>query len=93
MKRIICMLLVVIFCMYLPMPAFAATNSPSNGWTCSECNQWATGGVCPNGHLRPGITTPQTGDASMINIWLVVMIVALIALVAAVVLFRKNKKA
>lgn len=87
----ICMLLALVFCLYLPMPAFAATNSPGNNWTCPECNQGATGSVCPNGHLRPGITTPQTGDTSLVNIWFIVMIVALIALVIAVVLFRKFK--
>lgn len=93
MKRIICVLLALIFCMYLPVSALAATNSPGNGWQCPECNEWATGNVCPNGHLRPGISTPQTGDTSMINIWVIVMIVALIALVVAIVLFRRSKKA
>ena len=41
----------------------------------------------------PSITTPQTGDASMIYTWVVVMVVALLALIVAVVMMRKSKKA
>lgn len=94
MKKIICMLLALVFCLYLPMPAFAATNSPGNYWTCSNGHAGQTGGACGVcGVLRPGVTTPQTGDTSMVFLWVGVMVVALIALVMAVVMFRKVKKA
>ena len=94
MKRIICMLLALMVCMYLPMSAFAATNSPGSGWYCDECGTWVPGnGACPNGHFRPGTTTPPTGDTSMVNMWIIVMVIALLALVVAVVFFRRTKKA
>lgn len=94
MKRIICMVLALLFCLYLPLPAFAATNSPSNGWYCDQCKEWVTGnGACSNGHFRPGTSTPPTGDTSMVNMWIILMIVALVALVVAVVFFRRSKKA
>lgn len=94
MKRIICMVLALLFCMYLPMPAFAATNSPSNYWTCTNGHTGNTGNSCSVcGTLRPGTTTPQTGDTSMVNMWIIMMVVALVALVVAVVFFRRSKKA
>ena len=41
----------------------------------------------------PSISTPQTGDASMIGTWIVVMVLALVALIVALVVMRKTKKA
>ena len=94
MKKIICLVLALIVCLTIPMTALAATNSPSKGWFCEDCNEWVTGnGACSNGHFRPGTITPPTGDTSMINMWIIVMIVALAALCVAVVFFRRTKKA
>ena len=93
MKKVVCMILALLICMSVPMTALAATNSPSKGWFCDICNEWVTGnGACSNGHFRPGTNTPPTGDTSMINVWVIVMIVALVALVVAVVFFRRSKK-
>lgn len=98
MKRIICLLLALMFCMYLPMPAFA-TNSPGGGgvapWYCPVCGEYNTTSHCTATPNCPGLphSTPQTGDTSMINVWVIVMIVALVALIVAVVLFRRTKKA
>ena len=50
------------------------------------CTAFATG-------KAPSISTPQTGDASMISTWIVVMVVALVALIVAIVMMRKTKKA
>lgn len=36
--------------------------------------------------------TPKTGDTSMINVWVIIMILALLALIVAVVLFVRSKK-
>ena len=96
MKRIICMLLVLVLCMYLPMPAFAAIGSITDEWTCDNGHTGNTGNVCEHpdcGLLRPGTEIPKTGDTSMVNMWMIIMIIALIALVVAVVFFRKSKKA
>lgn len=93
MKKIICLILALIVCMSIPMTALA-TQSPSKGWFCEKCNEWVTGGgACSNGHYRPGTITPPTGDTSMINMWIIVMIIALAALCVAVVFFRRTKKA
>ena len=75
--------LALVFCLSVPMTALA-TNSPSSGWYCGECGEWVSGGgACSNGHFRPGTTTPPTGDTSMINMWIIVMIIALAALCVA----------
>lgn len=95
MKKIVCLVLALIVCLTIPMTALAATNSPSKGWFCQDCNEWVTGnGACSNGHTNPGGgVTPPTGDTSMINMWIIIMIVALAALCVAVVFFRRTKKA
>lgn len=76
MKRVICMLLALVLCLSLPIVAFAATNSPANN------------GAAPT---VPG-SIPKTGDAFAMNTWLIIMVLALLALVVAVMFFRKAQK-
>ena len=74
MKRIVCLLLALVLCAYLPCAAFAVSSPGSSAPTV------------------PSTDNPKTGDTSMINIWVIVMILALLALIVAVVVFRKSKK-
>ena len=99
MKKVICVLLALMFCLYMPVTALATSNSAGQSgvapWYCSVCGKLNTASnVCT---VTPGCNgtahmTPQTGDTSMINVWVIVMIVALVALVVAVVFFRRSKK-
>ena len=100
MKKVICVLLALMFCLYMPVTALAATNSAGQSgvapWYCSVCGKLnTTSNVCNQtvGCTGMAHNTPQTGDTSMINMWFVVMIIALVALVVAVVFFRRSKKA
>lgn len=100
MKKVICVLLALMFCLYMPVTALAATNSAGQSgvapWYCPICGKLnTTSNSCtqtPGCAGLPG-NTPQTGDTSMINMWVIVMVVALVALVVAVVFFRRSKKA
>lgn len=76
MKSVICLLLALVFCMYLPCAAFAATNSPAND------------GAAPT----VAGSIPKTGDAFAMNTWIIIMVLALLGLVVAIMFFRKAQK-
>ncbi len=85
MRRVICLILVVVFCMALACPAFAATkDSPEHVTTCTH--QYNRLGVCIHcGALRDN---PKTGDNIML--WAGAMVLSLGALAAAAVIYRKK---
>lgn len=71
MRKIICMLLIVAFCVSMACPVFAATKSPASN----------------NKPSYNSDNNPKTGD--MIMTYVIVMLIALLALVAVAVLYRK----
>lgn len=81
MKRVLCLILVLVFCLSMACPAFA-TDSPGHGGDIGGGDQPAGPGT------GTGVGNPKTGDVIMM--WVTVMLIALIALVAAVVVFRKK---
>ena len=78
MKRVICLLLVMVLCMYIPCVALAATPSP--------------GESAPTEPSTPSGPPSETRDNSHVMLWVIIMVVALLAIVALVVAFRKFVK-
>jgi len=78
MKRVICLLLVMVLCMYIPCIALAAAPSP--------------GESAPTEPTTPVGPPAVTRDDSHIMLWVIIMLVALLAIVALVVAFRKFVK-
>lgn len=78
MKRVICLLLVLILCMYIPVSVMAATPSP--------------GESAPTEPTTPSGPPSETRDTSHVVLWAVIMVVALLAIVALVISFRKFVK-
>lgn len=76
MKRIICMLLVLVLCMYLPCTAFAVSSPGQSG----------------SAPTVPSTDNPKTGDSFAMYTWIIVMVLALLALVAVVIFYRKAMK-
>lgn len=76
MKKVISMLLVLALCLYLPCAAFAVSSPGSDGYAPST----------------PSQSTPQTGDTFMPGLWLAVMLLALLAMVALVIVYKKFAK-
>ena len=75
MRRIVSFILVMVFMLSLACPAFAAVNSiPGNAPNEGE-------GLVIGGN-------PKTGD--IIMKWVIVLVVSLVALIAAVVIYRKK---
>lgn len=74
MRSIICLMLVLVVCMYLPCTAFAAVISPGQD------------GTAPT---FPGGDVPDTGDQAALGTWLLVLLLALLALLAVIVCYRK----
>ena len=73
MKKMICLVLVLAFCLSLAMPVFAArTPSAADSGTPAK---------------TPSGSNPKTGD--MIMLWVAIMLVALMALAAVVICYRK----
>ena len=76
MRKMISMLLVLVLCLYLPCTAFAVSSPGSDG----------------SAPTTPPYSTPQTGDTFMPGLWLAVMLLALLAMVALVIGYRKISK-
>lgn len=74
MKNIICLLLVLVLCMYLPCTVFAAVISPGQDGTSPTI---------------PDDGVPDTGDNASVGTWMFVMLLALLVLIAVLVCFRK----
>lgn len=78
MKKMISFLLAVVVLLSLALPICATTPTASAG-------QSGTPTVTPSGKVNP-----KTGD--MIMMWVVIMVVALLALAAVVFFYRKFAK-
>lgn len=74
MRRAICFILVLVFCLSLSCTAFAATSSAADDGTPSRVPTYSG-------------SNPKTGD--MIMQWVLIMVLALIALAVVVWLYRK----
>lgn len=76
MRSIICVILALVLCMSLALPAFATqVSSAADSGTPAA---------------RPSVSTtgnPKTGD--MIMMWVMIMLIAMVALAAVVVCYRK----
>lgn len=99
MRKAICLILVLVVCLSMALPVFA-TNAPSagggsgsgtpgctihkdadNDGFCDECGKaMSTAGSAAG--------NPRTGD--IIMMWVIIMLVALAAIAAAVVIYRKK---
>lgn len=88
MRRVICFILVMALMMCVPFAAFATdVASPSSGSAGGNAGGNA-GNAGTNAGSNALTSNPRTGDT--IIFFAVVMLVALIALVAAVVIYRKK---
>lgn len=76
MRRMISFLLLVVFCLSLACPAFAAVHSP--------------GEHGPVHRPSFGGDNPKTGD--IIMMWVIIMVVALAALILLLVIYRKKMR-
>ena len=91
MRRVLCLTLILLFCMSLACPVFAAENDdfvnspgslPGGG---DDSNNAVTPGT---GSSSDGIWIPKTGDNIMM--WVTVMLISVMALAATAVVFRKK---
>lgn len=105
MRRIICLMLVLVLCVSMTGVAFAsAVNSPGQGGEAPSIPDG--GGTNPTtpgdgGDVTPttpdettpstpgGEEPPKTGDTSAVELWLLVMVLALVAMIVILVLDRK----
>ena len=96
MRKILCLVLVLVFCVSMACPAMAFTGSHEGGCNHDHCN-CTDDCICNNGqdcgcdcydHNHGGLWNPKTGD--IIMMWVAIMVLALIALAAAVVIYRKK---
>lgn len=88
MKKIVCLILVLVLCLSLACNVFAAgfASSPSN--PSDDCDHVYVDGVCIKcGMLKDN---PETGDNSMIAMWIGMMVVAAAGLVTVTVIYRKK---
>ena len=102
MRRVVCLILALAFCVAMACPAFAAnTSSPSHvhDWEngkCSDCgakcnHTWKNGKctICSKTYISSWIgDNPKTGDTIMP--YAVTMVVSLSALAAVAVVYRKK---
>ena len=80
MKRTISILLVLVFCLTLVCPAFAATSSPTgSGPRPSRPDRWSPSILGDN---------PKTGDVIMF--WVAIMAVSVMALGAVYCVYRRK---
>ena len=77
MRKMICLLLVLALCMSLTCTVFAAVSSPGQD------------GSAPT---NPDDNVPATGDHAPVGMWLLVMLLALVALVIMIVYYYKEMK-
>lgn len=87
MRKVICLILVLVICMSMALPAFASSpactdHEDANGdGLCDICGKSMNNGGSAAGN-------PRTGD--IIMMWVVIMIAALAAIAGAVVIYRKK---
>lgn len=74
MRRMICFLLILAFCVSLACPAFAAVKSPGEDGPAKRPSYWGD--------------NPKTGD--IILFWVLVMVVSLAALCAVYMVYRRK---
>ena len=74
MRRIISFLLILVFCLSLACPAFAAVQSPGEDGPVKKPTFWGD--------------NPKTGD--IILFWVLVMVVSLAALFAVYMIYRRK---
>ena len=80
MKRVISFLLVLVFCLSLAVPAFAAVSSPTgSGPRPSRPDRWWPSSWGDN---------PKTGDVIML--WVAVLGVSVVALCAVYYIYRRK---
>lgn len=89
MRKVICLILVLVICMSMALPAFA--SSPA----CKDHKDANGDGLCDicgksmnNAGAGSAAGNPRTGD--IIMMWVVIMIAALAAIAGAVVIYRKK---
>ena len=75
MRRMICFLLILAFCLSLACPAFAAVKSPGEHGPSHRPDKWWG-------------DNPKTGD--IILFWVLVLVVSLVALGAVYFVYRKK---
>ena len=75
MRRMICFLLILAFCLSLACPAFAAVKSPGEDGPSHRPSKWWG-------------DNPKTGD--IILFWVLIMVVAIVALGVMYVIYRKK---
>lgn len=85
MRRMLCLILVLVFCMSLAVPAFATSDDFVGS---NEGGGGGGGGGTGSGGVPGDPSNPKTGD--IIMTWVIIMLLALAALVAAVVIYRKK---
>ena len=101
MRRMICLILAVIFCVSLACPVFAAPSPGRGDHENCDCGDNCVctkgedcgcdcfdGGECNGSPSHSGKWNPKTGD--IILMWVAVMVVALVALGVVVVIYRKK---
>lgn len=87
MRKVICLILVLVICMSVALPAFASSpackdHEDANGdGLCDICGKSMNNAGSAAGN-------PRTGD--IIMMWVVIMIAALAAIAGAVVIYRKK---
>lgn len=94
MKRVICLMLVLAFCLSFSCTVFAASNdnesdfvvSPGESGTPEETTEPTT---APTTAPSTG-SNPQTGDNSAIGLWIGLMVFAVVALAVVAVIYRKK---
>lgn len=97
MRRVICMLLVLALCMGLVGTVFAAAvSSPGQGGSAptvpdqGEDDATTTPSEDETTPTSPG-EPPKTGDRTAVGIWLLVMILALLAMITILILDYKYR--
>ena len=94
MKRVLCLILILVLCFSMACPAFAA-NRHSFVKSPSHVPGFGPGHGHGHGHGNGnagsgsgGSWIPKTGDVIMM--WVIIMVISLIALAAVAVVFRKK---
>lgn len=79
MKQVVSILLVLALCIGMPLCAFAAESSPGE-----------SAPIVPTDPT--GDPSVDTGDAAGIEMWIIIMIIALLAMVMTTVFYTKSQK-
>ena len=105
MRRIICLMLVLVLCVSMTGVAFAsAVKSPGQGGEAPSVPEGGDKPTAPEGGgevnpttpdqdvttpTTPGEEPPKTGDRSAVGLWLLLMLLALVAMVVILVMDYK----